>query len=153
MSNSGSISRKRVGSVSQRGTDSPVPLDIQSIQMPLNPQNALALKTAALSSTKSLYQTCSALRRRLRCVEDFAPFLDLPRLVETLDVVSQMCHVFRLGSPLCHLYNLLIPAFLLPSSPIYADLPAPKQIEYDFPLFSPSPEGVQNWAKRPENAK
>ena len=40
-------------------------------------QNALALKTAALSSTKSLYQTCSFLRKRLRCVEDFSPFLRL----------------------------------------------------------------------------
>lgn len=38
-------------------------------------QNALALKTAALATTKSLFQTCSTLRKRLRCVEDFQPFL------------------------------------------------------------------------------
>lgn len=38
-------------------------------------QNALALKTAALSSTKSLFQMASSLRKRLRNVEDFAPFL------------------------------------------------------------------------------
>ena len=154
--------------------------------MPLNPlvkskwiidvlipfsQNALALKTAALSSTKSLYQTCSALRRRLRCVEDFAPFLGLfilhqtpyivvnsslteqPADIEPLDVVSHILHVLRLGSPLCHLYNLLIPAFLHPSSPLYANAPVPKQIEYDFPMFLDSIDGVRNWAKRPENAK
>lgn len=64
-----------------------------------------------------------------------------------------MCHTFRLGSPLCHLYNLLIPAFTDPSSPLYANAPAPKQIEYDFPQFITSTDGVKNWAKRPENAK
>lgn len=64
-----------------------------------------------------------------------------------------MCQVFRLGSPLCHIYNLLIPAFIHPSSLLYANLPAPKQIEYDFPSYFNYPEGVRNWAKRPENAK
>jgi cell division control protein 24 len=64
-----------------------------------------------------------------------------------------MCHTFRLGSPLCHLYNLLIPTFTDPTSPLYANFPAPKQIEYDFPQFIASPDGVKNWAKRPENAK
>jgi cell division control protein 24 len=186
MSASGSISRKRVGSVSQRGNEIGLaPLDIQSIQMPSNPyvtaitiesfsltpsQNALALKTAALASTKSLYQTCSTLRKRLRCVDDFAPFLgaffwcpliittlaelsEQPTDAESLDVVSHMCHLFRLGSPLCHLYNLLIPTFSDPSSPLFAPGPEPKRIEYDFPRFYDSPEGVKNWAKRPENAK
>ena len=79
--------------------------------------------------------------------------LEQPPRAEPLDVVSQMCHVFRLGSPLCHLYNLLIPAFLEPSSPLYAPLPPPKTIEYDFPSFFSSPEGIRNWAKRLENAK
>ncbi|WWD03525.1 hypothetical protein V865_001578 [Kwoniella europaea PYCC6329] len=154
MSMSGSISRKRVGSVSQRNNESGLPpLDIQSIQMPSNKTNALALKTAALSSTKSLYQTCSILRKRLRCVEDFQAFLEQPASAEPLDVVSHMCHLFRLGSPLCHLYNLLIPSFTNPSSPLYADLPAPPPIEYDLPPFIESPNGVRNWAKRPENAK
>ncbi|WVW86111.1 hypothetical protein I302_108151 [Kwoniella bestiolae CBS 10118] len=154
MSMSGSISRKRVGSVSQRNNESGVPpLDIQSIQMPSNKTNALALKTAALSSTKSLYQTCSILRKRLRCVEDFQAFLEQPASAEPLDVVSHMCHLFRLGSPLCHLYNLLIPSFTNPSSLLYADIPAPPPIEYDFPPFIESPNGVRNWAKRPENAK
>ncbi|WWD19582.1 hypothetical protein CI109_104043 [Kwoniella shandongensis] len=154
MSISGSISRKRVGSVSQRGGyEGLPPLDIQSIQMPSNPQNALALKTAALSSTKSLYQTCSILRKRLRCVEDFQPFLEQPPGAEPLDVVSHICHTFRLGSPLCHLYNLLIPSFVDPTSSLYADLPAPPQIEYDLPHFYDSPDGVRNWAKRPDNAK
>jgi hypothetical protein len=38
MSVSGSISRRRVGSVSQRGLEAGLPpLDIQSIQMPSNP--------------------------------------------------------------------------------------------------------------------
>jgi len=64
-----------------------------------------------------------------------------------------MCHTFRLGSPLCHLYNLLIPTFTDPSSPLFANVPTPKQIEYDFPQFIASPDGVKNWAKRPENAK
>ncbi|WRT70284.1 uncharacterized protein IL334_007282 [Kwoniella shivajii] len=154
MSMSGSLSRKRVGSVSQRNNDSGMAqLDIQSIQMPSNKTNALALKTAALSSTKSLYQTCSILRKRLRCVEDFQAFLDQPAGAEPLDVVSHMCHLFRLGSPLCHLYNLLIPSFVDPSSSLYADLPSPPPIEYDFPPFIESPNGVRNWAKRPENAK
>ncbi|KAL7418470.1 Guanine nucleotide exchange factor for Cdc42p [Cryptotrichosporon argae] len=147
-----SISRKRVGSVSQRN-DSPLPqLDIQSIQMPMNPQNALALKTAALSSTKSLFQMATGLRKRLRNVEDFGPFLEQGQ-GEPLDVVSHMCHVFRLGSPLCHLYNLLIPAFVTPSSNLYAPGPTPNQIEYDFPTFVDAPTGVRNWAKRDGNAK
>ncbi|ORY33491.1 hypothetical protein BCR39DRAFT_580839 [Naematelia encephala] len=121
--------------------------------MPLNPQNTLALKTAALSSTRSLYQTCSTLRKRLRMVDDFSPFLDQPSTAEPLDVVSHILHTFRLGSPLCHLYNLLIPSFGDPTSAVYADLPLPKTIEYDFPNFFDSPDGVRNWAKRPENAK
>ena len=78
---------------------------------------------------------------------------DQPPGAEPLDVVSHMCHTFRLGSPLCHLYNLLIPTFTNPDSPLYAPLPPPKQIEYDFPSFSSSPDGVKNWAKRPEHAK
>jgi cell division control protein 24 len=64
-----------------------------------------------------------------------------------------MCHTFRLGSPLCHLYNLLIPSFTDILSPLHAEFPAPKQIEYDFPSFYASPDGIKNWAKRPENAK
>ena len=133
-------------------------------------QNALALKTAALGSTKSLYQTCTTLRKRLRCVEDFSPFLrelippsrrrqcaqltaEQPDSAEPLDVVSQMCHLFRLGSPLCHLYNLLIPAFTDRDSPLYAAISPPKPIDYEFPNFQSSPDGVRNWAKRPENAK
>lgn len=79
--------------------------------------------------------------------------VDQPTGAEPLDVVSHMCHTFRLGSPLCHLYNLLIPSFTDPSSPLFANVPAPKQIEYDFPAFASSPDGVKNWAKRPENAK
>ncbi|WVR07728.1 hypothetical protein IAU60_004771 [Kwoniella sp. DSM 27419] len=151
---SGSISRKRVGSVSQRANENGLPpLDIQSIQMPSNKTNALALKTAALSSTKSLYQTCSILRKRLRCVEDFHPFLEQPANAEPLDVVSHMCHTFRLGSPLCHLYNLLIPSFTNPESSLYADLPGPTPLQYDLPDFMDSPSGVKNWAKRPEHAK
>jgi cell division control protein 24 len=70
-----------------------------------------------------------------------------------MDVVSHLCHLFRLGSPLCHLYNLLIPSFNDEKSPLYSPAPPPKQIEYDFPPFQDSPEGVRNWAKRPENAK
>lgn len=76
-----------------------------------------------------------------------------PPSAEPLDVVSHMCHLFRLGSPLCHLYNLLIPAFNNESSLLYSPAPPPKQIEYDFPPFYDSPDGVKNWAKRPENAK
>ncbi len=72
---------------------------------------------------------------------------------EPLDVVSQMCHVFRLGSPLVHLYNLLIPAFVDPSSSLFANLPSPKYIAYDMPNYLDNPDGVRNWAKRPENAK
>lgn len=79
--------------------------------------------------------------------------LDQPPGAEPLDVVSHMCHTFRLGSPLCHLYNLLIPSFTEPSSPLFASAPAPKQIEYDFPQFIACSDGVKNWAKRPENAK
>ena len=78
---------------------------------------------------------------------------DQPSSAEHLDVVSHMVHLFRLGSPLCHLYNLLIPAFVDPRSPLYANLPPPKHIEYDFPSFMDCPEGVRNWAKRPEHAK
>lgn len=147
-----SISRKRVGSISQRN-DSPLPpLDIQSIHMPSNPQNTLALKTAALSSTKTLFQMASSLRKRLRNLDGFAPFLDQPE-GQSLYVVPHLLHVLRLGSSLCHVYNALIPAFTSPSSPLYADLPAPPRLEYEFPNFMDSPHGVRNWAKKPENAK
>lgn len=65
-----------------------------------------------------------------------------------------MCHVLRLGSSLCHLYNLLLPSFSDPSSQLFMpNLPPPKQIEYDFPAFYDATEGVFNWAKRPENSK
>lgn len=159
-----SISRKRVGSVSQRN-DSPLPpLDIQSIQMPHNPcvvppppltpsQNALALKTAALSSTKTLFQMASSLKKRLRMLDDFAPFLQQPPTAPQLDVVSHMCHVFRLGSSLCHIYNSLIPSFTNPSSPLYADLPSPAPLAYDFPAFMDTPDGVRNFAKKPGNKR
>ena len=64
-----------------------------------------------------------------------------------------MCHLFRMGSPLCHLYNLLIPSFSDPRSGVYGPGPSPKRIEYEYPAFSDSPEGIRNWAKRPENSK
>ncbi len=58
--------------------------------------------------------------------------------------------MLRLGSSLCHLYNLLLPSFSDPSSQLFMpNLPPPKQIEYDFPAFYDAPEGVFNWAKRP----
>lgn len=64
-----------------------------------------------------------------------------------------MCHVLRLGSPLCVLYNQLIPVFITPSSPIYADIPAPNPIPYDLPNFMDNPDGVRNWAKRSGESK
>ena len=64
-----------------------------------------------------------------------------------------MVHLFRLGSPLCHLYNLLIPAFVDPQSALAAGGPQPEPISYDFPSFMECPDGIRNWAKRPENAK
>lgn len=136
------------------------------ITLTLRSQNALALKTAALSSTKTLFQMASSLRKRLRMVDEFAPFLgehwppdllanlsEQPAAGQQLDVVAHMLHVLRLGSSLCCLYNNLIPAFTSPSSPLYADLPAPTPLEYEFPNFADSPHGVRNWAKKPENAK
>lgn len=113
----------------------------------------------------------SSLRKRLRNVEDFAPFLgmscsdlqnvvnetdhgaDQPPSAPQLDVVSHMCHVFRLGSSLCHLYNKLIPTFTDEHSVLFADLPAPPDIPYDMPNLMEAPEGVRNWAKRPANVK
>lgn len=78
---------------------------------------------------------------------------DQPPSAPQLDVVSHMCHVFRLGSSLCHLYNKLIPAFTNSHSVLFADLPAPPDIPYDMPNFMEAPEGVRNWAKRPANVK
>lgn len=113
----------------------------------------------------------SSLKKRLRTVDDFAPFLgeclssslgvrqslttppDQPPSAPQLDVVSHMCHVFRLGSSLCHIYNSLIPSFTNPSSPLYADLPAPSPLAYDFPNFMDAPDGVRNFAKKPENKR
>ncbi|EIW72229.1 hypothetical protein TREMEDRAFT_20727, partial [Tremella mesenterica DSM 1558] len=147
---SGSISRRRVGSVSAGSLQ---PLDTASIRMPSNQPNALALKTASLSTSRTLYQQCSYLRKRLRCVEGFKPYLEQPPHAEHLDVVTQMCHTLRMGSPLVHIYNLLIPAFSDPSSALYADYPAPPPIPVTFPDFYSTPDGVKNWAKKPENAK
>lgn len=64
-----------------------------------------------------------------------------------------MCHVFRLGSSLCALYNKLVPAFSSPLSPLHSDLPAPPPIRYEVPKIADCPEGVRNWSKRPENMK
>jgi cell division control protein 24 len=79
--------------------------------------------------------------------------LDQPASAPSLDVVSHMCHVFRLGSSLCMLFNKLIPSFVAPTSPLYSDLDMPSSITFEVPDIKSCPDGVRNWAKRPENMK
>lgn len=76
-----------------------------------------------------------------------------PPTAEPQNVVNHVCHTLRLGSSLIHLYNLLLPAFSMPTSTLYSTLPNPQPIPYDFPAFMTAPNGVHEWARQPENAK
>ncbi|KZT11071.1 uncharacterized protein LAESUDRAFT_643658 [Laetiporus sulphureus 93-53] len=70
--------------------------------------NNTLLNKAASQST-SLYQQCSALRSRLMHIQDFSEWLSLssPDSSRGTDPVTQLWHCFRLGVPLCYLFNLL----------------------------------------------
>lgn len=96
--------------------------------------NSIANRPAVASS--GLYQFCYVLRERLWCVPDFgdrylaeseeheqqkrnaeeAGFVEgEDHKAEPNDPVTQLIEVFRLGTPLCDLYNLLQPASPLPT--------------------------------------
>jgi cell division control protein 24 len=67
--------------------------------------------------------------------------VDAPRL----DVVNHVWLSFRLGSSLCHLFNMLLPIF---------DPDAPPPIPIEFPDFDyPEEQGVLTWGTLPQNIK
>lgn len=66
---------------------------------------------------QGLYQTCLALRERLRDVPDFEKFLAPPEDAdprEPEDPVTQLWRCFRLGSSLCVLFNATRPVTPIP---------------------------------------
>lgn len=68
---------------------------------------------------QGLYQTCLALRERLRDVPDFEKFLAPPEDAdprEPEDPVTQLWRCFRLGSSLCVLYNATRPVSPIPDN-------------------------------------
>jgi cell division control protein 24 len=74
------------------------------------------------------------------------PHLELPLGAQRLDVVNHIWLSFRLGSSLCHLFNMLLPIFDTPESP--------SPIPIEFPDFDYAEEhGVLSWGSRPENIK
>lgn len=67
-----------------------------------------------LASGAGLYQICVALRERLWCVPGFgAAFLEpaSPGMLPQYDPVTQLWQCFRLGTPLCVLFNALAPEY------------------------------------------
>lgn len=103
-------------------------------------------------SDKSLYNMCKTVRDRLRDIEQIRPFLEdsekstlvsivtithLPPSIP-LDPVTQLWSLFRLGAPLCILFNMLQPLSPLPVDPNAAanrastDIRTCKRSVYDF---------------------
>ncbi|WFD29535.1 Guanine nucleotide exchange factor for Cdc42p [Malassezia sp. CBS 17886] len=92
------------------------------------PANSIANRTAAPRS--GLYQSCLALRDRLWCVPGFGEAFLEPRTGADepparaggalYDPVTLLWQCFRLGTPLCALYNHLAPQ-LVPAMPLSAE--------------------------------
>lgn len=82
--------------------------------------NTIANKPAVAGS--GLYQSCVILRERLWCVPEFGERYLAEGAASSStappssnDPVTQLFDVFRQGTPLCELYNLLEPATRLPT--------------------------------------
>ncbi|KAJ9095625.1 hypothetical protein QFC21_005496 [Naganishia friedmannii] len=109
------------------------------------PTNALAALTASLANPQTLFEMCSDIRRKLRKVQGYEKFLEMPPTAQRLDVVTHVWLSFKLGSSLCHLFNMLLPT-------LNPHPPAPIPVE--FPDFDyPEGNGVFTWALLPQNVK
>ncbi len=128
--------------------------------------NTLAAKTASLANPQTMYQMCVDIRKRLRRVKGYAKFLgewnaltpggrlssqaahsETPPSATRLDTVNHVWLSFRLGSSLCHLFNMLLPIFEADPSP-------PQPIAIEFPDFDfPEEHGVLTWGSLPANVK
>jgi cell division control protein 24 len=79
------------------------------------------LLNKAASQSTSLYQQCSALRSRLLRIHGFPQFFALSSPTgsfrSSAEVVNTVWDCFALGTPLCYLFNLLLP----PITPIDID--------------------------------
>jgi cell division control protein 24 len=91
---------RAVPHLQQRPALSPAP---SSASVPVA-TNSIANRAGSASS--SLYQNCLSIRERLSRVSGFAErfFAESP---SATDPVSQVTSIFRLGSSLCYLFNLL----------------------------------------------
>lgn len=106
-----------------------------AVSLPGAPLAANSIGNKPAIAGSSLYQACLALRDRLWCVPEFGDtFLDANSVPEALagpsdntpesmrprfpssDPVTQLWQCFRLGAPLCWLYNRLQPDAPLPLS-------------------------------------
>ena len=85
------------------------------------PTNTIANKPAGTNA--GLYQSCLSLRDRLWCVPGFGrAFLDRSReSMKQSDPVSHLWQCFRMGTPLCVLYNHLASGAHLPPIPLSVD--------------------------------
>lgn len=83
------------------------------------PVPANMLSNRPLAARAGLYQSCVALRERLWCVRGFGEtFLEpvSPGMQPQYDPVTQLWQCFRLGTPLCVLFNALMPGRMRPLS-------------------------------------
>ena len=107
-------SGRRVAAVAMASTSDGRTLDgahLRTMAGAPMPANTLANRAAGAGS--GLYQSCVSLRERLWCVPGFGAMFLEPRggTQPTYDPVSQLWQCFRLGTPLCVLFNHLAPRY------------------------------------------
>lgn len=143
-------STPRLRSITPTVSMSSVPSTAPTSVAPMPVANLVMNRQA--DSDKSLYNMCKTVRDRLRDIELIRPFLEdsekstlvsivtithLPPSIP-IDPVSQLWSLFRLGAPLCILFNMLQPLSPLPVDPNAAanrattDIRTCKRSVYDF---------------------
>lgn len=145
--NSAYPSTPRLRSITPTVSMSSVPSTAPTSVAPMPVANLVMNRQA--DSDKSLYNMCKTMRDRFRDIDQVRPFLEvsetspivpithLPPSIP-LDPVTQLWSLFRLGAPLCILFNMLQPRTPLPVDPHAAancasiDVRTSKRSVYDF---------------------